>query len=237
MPGAAPACVNCAVEDPAVRKQVPITEPKMPEKVELKILDERIGAEFPLPRYATHGSAGIDLYACLDEHLHVAPGETHLVPSGIAIHIDNTGLAAVLLPWFFLTPILYRFESISGFERHHTVVQVLRWGNFVTPPVYALRETVWHGRLPGGDGLAGPDLADLRGGDVQQHLLHRPAALDRLDRLVPIGRAQLSDDLETGFAGRDQIPAARLFALTPGRCLPAPAGCRGHASCCDGRSV
>jgi lipopolysaccharide transport system permease protein len=57
-------------------------------------------------------------------------------------------LAAVLLPWFFLTPILYRFESISGFERHHTVVQVLRWGNFVTPPVYALRETIWHGRLP-----------------------------------------------------------------------------------------
>ncbi len=57
-------------------------------------------------------------------------------------------LAAVLLPWFFLTPILYRFESISGFERHHTVVEVLRWGNFVTPPIYALRETIWHGRLP-----------------------------------------------------------------------------------------
>jgi dUTP pyrophosphatase len=66
--------------------------------VELKILDKRIGAEFPLPRYATHGSAGLDLYACLDEHLHVAPGETHLVPSGIAIHIGETGMAAVLLP-------------------------------------------------------------------------------------------------------------------------------------------
>lgn len=66
--------------------------------VELKILDKRIGAEFPLPRYATHGSAGMDLYACLDEHLHVAPGETHLVPSGIAIHIGESGMAAVLLP-------------------------------------------------------------------------------------------------------------------------------------------
>ena len=57
-------------------------------------------------------------------------------------------LAAVLLPWFFLTPILYRFESIAGFERHHTVVEVLRWGNFVTPPAYALRDTIWLGELP-----------------------------------------------------------------------------------------
>ena len=46
------------------------------QKVEVKILDKRIGAEFPLPHYATHGSAGMDLYACLDEHLHIAPGET-----------------------------------------------------------------------------------------------------------------------------------------------------------------
>ena len=68
------------------------------QKIEVKILDQRIGAEFPLPRYATHGSAGLDLVACLDEHLHIAPGETHLIPSGIAIHIGNAGVAAVLLP-------------------------------------------------------------------------------------------------------------------------------------------
>jgi len=68
------------------------------EKIELKILDKRIGTEFPLPGYATNGSAGLDMYACLDEHLHIAPGETHLIPSGIAIHINNTRLAAVLLP-------------------------------------------------------------------------------------------------------------------------------------------
>ncbi len=67
-------------------------------KVELKILDQRIGKEFPLPRYATGGSAGMDLYACLDEHLHVEPGQTHLVPTGIAIHIGDANLAAVLLP-------------------------------------------------------------------------------------------------------------------------------------------
>jgi len=68
------------------------------EKIELKILDKRIGTEFPLPGYATNGSAGLDMYACLDELLHIAPGETHLIPSGIAIHINNTRLAAVLLP-------------------------------------------------------------------------------------------------------------------------------------------
>ncbi|MDO8706480.1 MAG: dUTP diphosphatase [Sulfuricaulis sp.] len=68
------------------------------QKIEVKILDRRIGAEFPLPRYATHGSAGLDMVACLDEHLHIAPGETHLIPSGIAIHIGDAGVAAVLLP-------------------------------------------------------------------------------------------------------------------------------------------
>ena len=68
------------------------------QKIEVKILDQRIGAEFPLPRYATHGSAGLDMVACLDEHLHIAPGETHLIPSGIAIHIGDAGVAAVLLP-------------------------------------------------------------------------------------------------------------------------------------------
>jgi dUTP pyrophosphatase len=68
------------------------------KKVELKILDKRLGQEFPLPRYATDGAAGLDLIACLDEHLHVAPGDTHLVPTGMAIHMDDPELAAVLLP-------------------------------------------------------------------------------------------------------------------------------------------
>jgi dUTP pyrophosphatase len=67
-------------------------------RVQLKILDTRIGKEFPLPRYATDGSAGLDLIACLDEHLGVEPGETHLVPTGIAIHMRDPQLAAVLLP-------------------------------------------------------------------------------------------------------------------------------------------
>jgi ABC-type polysaccharide/polyol phosphate export permease len=57
-------------------------------------------------------------------------------------------LEALLLPWFFLTPILYRFEQIPGFEKHHTLVEILRWGNFVTPPVYAIRAVIWEGSLP-----------------------------------------------------------------------------------------
>ncbi len=68
------------------------------QKVELKILDKRIGREFPLPTRATTGSAGFDLCACIDEHIHFAPGETHLIPTGIAIHIRQPGVAAMLLP-------------------------------------------------------------------------------------------------------------------------------------------
>ncbi|WP_318472691.1 dUTP diphosphatase [Photobacterium leiognathi] len=66
--------------------------------IDLKILDPRVGNEFPLPAYATEGSAGLDLRACLDEALTVAPGETHLVPTGLAIHIGNPSLAATILP-------------------------------------------------------------------------------------------------------------------------------------------
>ncbi|MEE9266346.1 MAG: dUTP diphosphatase [Gammaproteobacteria bacterium] len=68
------------------------------KSIQLKILDARVGSEYPLPEYATDGSAGIDLRACLDEPLEVQPGDTHLLPTGIAIHIDDPGLAAVLLP-------------------------------------------------------------------------------------------------------------------------------------------
>ncbi len=67
-------------------------------KVQVKVLDRRVGNQFPLPRYVTEGAAGMDLHACLDEHLHIAPGETHLVPTGIAIHMEDPGMAAVLLP-------------------------------------------------------------------------------------------------------------------------------------------
>ena len=66
--------------------------------LQVKVLDPRVGTEFPLPHYATPGSAGLDLRACLDAPLTIAPGETHLIPTGIAIHLDDARLAAVLLP-------------------------------------------------------------------------------------------------------------------------------------------
>ena len=70
----------------------------MPAVIELKLLDSRLGREIPLPHYATAGSAGLDLRACLEAPLTVQPGETHLIPTGLAIHIADPELAAVVLP-------------------------------------------------------------------------------------------------------------------------------------------
>lgn len=67
-------------------------------KIKLKILDSRIGNDYPLPAYATDGSAGLDLRACVEQSMVLHPGETKLIPTGIAIHIDNPKLAAVILP-------------------------------------------------------------------------------------------------------------------------------------------
>ncbi len=66
--------------------------------LKVRILDARIGKEFPLPAYATSGSAGLDLRACLDAPLTLAPGKAELVPTGLAIHLDDPGLAAMILP-------------------------------------------------------------------------------------------------------------------------------------------
>jgi len=66
--------------------------------IELKILDARVGDSIPLPHYATDGSAGLDMRACIDAPLTVEPGETVLVPTGLAIHVADASLAAVLLP-------------------------------------------------------------------------------------------------------------------------------------------
>ncbi|MBO2601884.1 dUTP diphosphatase [Shewanella algae] len=70
----------------------------MKTPIELKILDSRIGSEFPLPSYATPGSAGMDLRAMLDTSITIAPGETVLIPTGIAVHVADPSLAAVILP-------------------------------------------------------------------------------------------------------------------------------------------
>ncbi|MEH6445673.1 MAG: dUTP diphosphatase [Oceanospirillaceae bacterium] len=67
-------------------------------KLQVKILDPRIGTDFPLPSYATPGSAGLDLRACLEQTLIIEPGQTHLVPTGMAIHIADPKLCAMILP-------------------------------------------------------------------------------------------------------------------------------------------
>jgi dUTP pyrophosphatase len=67
-------------------------------RLKVKILDPRVGRDFPLPGHATPGSAGVDLRACIDAPLLLQPGGSSLIPTGIAIHIEDTGYAAVLLP-------------------------------------------------------------------------------------------------------------------------------------------
>ena len=66
--------------------------------MKVRILDPRVGKEFPLPAYATDGSAGLDLRACLDAPLELAPGKAELLPTGLAIWVADPGLAAVILP-------------------------------------------------------------------------------------------------------------------------------------------
>lgn len=70
----------------------------MKQKLQIKILNPKIGKEIPLPHYATDGSAGMDLRACLDEAVVLEPGQTELIPTGIAIYIEDPGLAATILP-------------------------------------------------------------------------------------------------------------------------------------------
>ena len=70
----------------------------MQHAIQIKILDSRLGNAIPLPHYATSGSAGLDLRACLDSSLTIQPAETVLIPTGMAIHIEDPGLAAMILP-------------------------------------------------------------------------------------------------------------------------------------------
>jgi dUTP pyrophosphatase len=70
----------------------------MKRSLKVRILDARVGKEFPLPTYATEGSAGLDLRACLDKPLVLEPGRAELIPTGLAIWIEDPGLAAVILP-------------------------------------------------------------------------------------------------------------------------------------------
>jgi dUTP pyrophosphatase len=73
-----------------------VTRTRAPLRV--RILDPRLGADFPLPQYATAGSAGLDLRACLEKPLELEPGRAELIPTGLAIYLQDPGLAAIVLP-------------------------------------------------------------------------------------------------------------------------------------------
>lgn len=75
-----------------------MSRPSQHKAIQLKILDPRIGDAFPIPSYATEGSAGLDLRACLDQELVLNPGQTELLPTGIAIYIGDPSMAATILP-------------------------------------------------------------------------------------------------------------------------------------------
>lgn len=70
----------------------------MKQQIQLKILDHRLGDAYPLPEYATEGAAAMGLRAMLNTPLEVGPGDTHLIPTGLAIHIADPGLAALIMP-------------------------------------------------------------------------------------------------------------------------------------------
>ena len=101
----------------------------MMQKIQLKILDPRLGDTIDLPDYATPGSAGLDLRACLDKNIILEPGETILIPTGLAIHIGDPSLAAVLLPRSGLGHkhgIDYQGQVfVSCWNRGHTAFEIV----------------------------------------------------------------------------------------------------------------
>ena len=68
------------------------------KNIQIKVLDQRLGNAIPMPHYITQGAAGMDIHACLDEPMDIHPGDSVLIPGGFAMHIADTGLAALLLP-------------------------------------------------------------------------------------------------------------------------------------------
>ena len=89
---------RCTDHRPRRRTELSAMDVSQRRTLEVRILDPRLGSEFPLPAYATAGSAGLDLRACIDAPLTLRPGRAELIPTGLAIHVADPGLAAVILP-------------------------------------------------------------------------------------------------------------------------------------------
>ena len=141
------------------------------KKIELKILDRRLGSEFPLPSYATDGSAGIDLRACLTDPTPLAPGETLLIPTGMAIHIADPSLAAMILPR-------------SGLGHKHGIVL----GNLV-----GLIDSDYQGQVLVSTWNRGGDVFTVHPGERIAQLVFVPvvqAAFDLVEEFSPTARGE-----------------------------------------------
>ncbi len=129
------------------------------KKIQLKVLDSRVGKEFPLPEYATDGSAGLDLRACIDSVISLKPGQTELVPTGISIHIADPTLAAVILPR-------------SGLGHKHGIVL----GNLV-----GLIDSDYQGQLFVSTWNRGSDCFELKPGERLAQLVFVPVIQAQFD--------------------------------------------------------
>lgn len=147
--------------------------------IKLKILDPRIGKEIPLPDYATSGSAGLDLRACIDASLEIKPGETHLVPTGMAIHIDDASMAAVILPR-------------SGLGHKHGIVL----GNLT-----GLIDSDYQGQLFVSVWNRGQDIFTLKEGDRMAQLVFVPVVQAKFDVVESFDE---SERAEGGFGHTGQ---------------------------------
>lgn len=151
----------------------------MMKKIDVKILDARVGKEFPLPTYATSGSAGLDLRACIDDVLDIAPGTTTLVPTGLAIHIADPDLAAVILPR-------------SGLGHKHGIVL----GNLV-----GLIDSDYQGKLMVSVWNRGQESFSLQPGDRMAQLVFVPVVQAEFN-LVEDFDASLRGEGGFGHSGR-----------------------------------
>ncbi|MGC0928660.1 dUTP diphosphatase [Pantoea agglomerans] len=151
----------------------------MMKKIDVKILDPRVGKEFPLPTYATSGSAGLDLRACIDDVLDIAPGTTTLVPTGLAIHIADPDLAAVILPR-------------SGLGHKHGIVL----GNLV-----GLIDSDYQGQLMVSVWNRGQESFSLQSGDRMAQLVFVPVVQAEFN-LVEDFDASLRGEGGFGHSGR-----------------------------------
>ncbi len=117
----------------------------MKTPIQIKALDPRLGNEIPLPHYATDGSAGLDLRACLDAPLTLEPGQAELIPTGLAIHIADPGLAAVILP---RSGLGHRHGLVLGNlvglidSDYQGQIQISCWNRGQTPYTIAVGERV-----------------------------------------------------------------------------------------------